>query len=203
MKIYLVRHGETEWNKEGKLQGQSDIPLNEYGRELAQITAEGLRDIPFDAVYCSPLIRAKETAEIIKGDRKIPIYFDQRIKEISFGVEEGANLQEIKKNEKDPLYNFIHHTEKYIPPEKGESFKELYKRSAEFMKEVLIPAQKKYETLLLVAHGALNRSILNQIAGIPIDRFWEIQLKNCCVSVLSLQAEQFKILEKGKLFYEG
>ena len=61
MKIYFVRHGETIWNKEKKIQGQSDIPLNEYGRELAYVTANALQDIPFDIVYSSPLIRAKET----------------------------------------------------------------------------------------------------------------------------------------------
>lgn len=65
MKLYLIRHGETDWNKEFKIQGSSDIELNEYGRELAFITREGLRHIPFDIAYTSPLKRAKETAEII------------------------------------------------------------------------------------------------------------------------------------------
>ena len=61
MKLYLIRHGETDWNKEFKIQGSSDIELNEYGRELAFITREGLRHIPFDIAYTSPLKRAKET----------------------------------------------------------------------------------------------------------------------------------------------
>lgn len=69
MKLYLIRHGETDWNKEFKIQGSSDIELNEYGRELAFITREGLRHIPFDIAYTSPLKRAKETAEIILGGR--------------------------------------------------------------------------------------------------------------------------------------
>lgn len=69
LKLYLIRHGETDWNKEFKIQGSSDIELNEYGRELAFITREGLRHIPFDIAYTSPLKRAKETAEIILGGR--------------------------------------------------------------------------------------------------------------------------------------
>ena len=81
MKLYLIRHGETDWNKEFKIQGSSDIELNEYGRELAFITREGLRHIPFDIAYTSPLKRAKETAEIILGGRNIPLYEDKRVQE--------------------------------------------------------------------------------------------------------------------------
>ena len=89
MKIYFIRHGETIWNKENKIQGQSDIPLNEYGRELAYITADALKDIPFDIVYSSPLIRAKETADILVKNRNLEIHTDHRLVEMSFGEGEG------------------------------------------------------------------------------------------------------------------
>ena len=65
MKLYLIRHGETDYNKMKRNQGQIDIPLNEYGRELARKTREGLAEVPFDLCLCSPLSRARETAEII------------------------------------------------------------------------------------------------------------------------------------------
>ena len=65
MKLYLIRHGETDYNKMKRNQGQIDIPLNEYGRELAEKTREGLAEVPFDLCLCSPLSRARETAEII------------------------------------------------------------------------------------------------------------------------------------------
>ena len=107
MKIYLVRHGETEWNKEYRLQGQADTQLNDYGRELAQITAEALKDIPFDVIFHSPLSRAKETAYILKRDRKIEIIGDERLREMSFGIAEGCNIREIKDNPQDPMYNFL------------------------------------------------------------------------------------------------
>ena len=73
MRLYLIRHGETEYNKLKKNQGQIDIPLNEYGRELARKTGEGLADVPFDLCFCSPLSRAKETAELILVGRNVPI----------------------------------------------------------------------------------------------------------------------------------
>ena len=89
MELYLIRHGETDYNKERKIQGSCDIPLNEYGRELAKVTAEGLKDIPFDVIFTSPLCRARETAEWIARGRQIPVYEDKRLKEICFGEYEG------------------------------------------------------------------------------------------------------------------
>ena len=89
MELYLIRHGETDYNKERKIQGSCDIPLNEYGRELARETAEGLKDIPFDVIFTSPLCRARETAEWIARGRQIPVYEDKRLQEICFGEYEG------------------------------------------------------------------------------------------------------------------
>lgn len=90
MKIYLFRHGETEWNRTRRLQGQSDIALNAFGRELAVKTAEALREIAFDRAFCSPLLRAAETAQIILGDRPVSLVSDERLKEMFFGEHEGA-----------------------------------------------------------------------------------------------------------------
>ena len=86
MDIYLIRHGETDWNHMKKLQGTTDIPLNAYGIELAEKTAEGLKDVPFDRIYTSPLIRARKTAEIIRRDRPIEIIETDGLKEISFRI---------------------------------------------------------------------------------------------------------------------
>ena len=85
MKLYLIRHGETDYNKQKKNQGQIDVPLNEYGRELAVKTREGLFNIPFDLCLCSPLGRARETAELVLEGRNVPVIIDERIIEVSFG----------------------------------------------------------------------------------------------------------------------
>ena len=89
MKIYLIRHGETPWNTLGRLQGRTDIELNENGIRLAKITGEKLKDVHFDLAIASPLKRAYETAGLVLGDRNIPILTDERIEEISFGEWEG------------------------------------------------------------------------------------------------------------------
>ena len=115
MKVYLIRHGETDWNSVRKLQGQTDIRLNDYGIELAKLTAEGLKDVDFDLIYSSPLIRAVETAEIIKGDRELEIHTDDRIKEINFGECEGIIIPRRKDGPINPIWQFEFDTEHYIP----------------------------------------------------------------------------------------
>ena len=79
MKIYLVRHGETDWNQAGLLQGQTDIALSAQGLEQAREAAERLKEVPFEIAFCSPLIRAKRTAETIIGDRKITLPTDDSL----------------------------------------------------------------------------------------------------------------------------
>lgn len=96
MILYIVRHGETEWNKMGKIQGKTDISLSEDGRKLAQKTADGLKNIKFDYIFSSPLERAYETACIIKGDRDIEIVKDERLIEVGFGLYEGTVVDERK-----------------------------------------------------------------------------------------------------------
>lgn len=92
MKIYLVRHGQTDWNMEMRAQGRKDVPLNATGRAQAEELREKVKDLEFDAVYASPLVRAAETAEIAVGDR-YEIVYDERLKERSFGDFEGKVLE--------------------------------------------------------------------------------------------------------------
>lgn len=194
MEIYLVRHGETNWNKEFRFQGQTDIPLNEYGIELAQGAAAKLKEVPFDISFCSPLCRAVETAKIILGNRQTPLTTDKRLMEISFGCKEGCNFLEAEKDPSDPIYNFLKNPAGYDAPEGAESFQELYHRSGEFMEQVILPLENQYRNVLIVAHGALNRSILNPIAGIPLKDFWQIRLPNCAISRICLENGIFHLL---------
>ena len=87
--LYIIRHGRTDWNDRHKLQGRTDMPLNEEGRRMAEEAREAYRDVHFDVCFCSPLIRAKETAEILLRGRDVPIQYDDRLMEMSFGSYEG------------------------------------------------------------------------------------------------------------------
>lgn len=191
MKIYLVRHGETDWNQAGLLQGQTDIALNAQGLEQAREAAERLKEVPFEIAFCSPLIRAKRTAETIIGDRKITITTDERLRELNFGPWESVDIRTIKDAASQPFTN----PGSYIPPEGAESFAQLYKRSGEFVDQVLLPLEGTYETVLVVAHGGVNRSILNPILNIPVDDFWRMHMGNCATAILDCTDGKLSMLE--------
>lgn len=191
MKIYLVRHGETDWNQAGLLQGQTDIALNAQGLEQAREAAERLKEVPFEIAFCSPLIRAKRTAETIIGDRKITLTTDERLRELNFGPWEGVDIRTIKDAASQPFTN----PGSYIPPTGAESFAQLYKRSGEFVDQVLLPLEGTYETVLVVAHGGVNRSILNPVLNIPVDDFWRMHMGNCATAILDCTDGKLSMLE--------
>lgn len=202
MKIYLVRHGETGWNSIRKLQGQTNIPLNEYGIELAKLTAEGLSDVKFDFVFSSPLTRSVETAEIIKRNDKLEIVTDDRIKEINFGECEGVQIPGYEEKGINPIWEFEFDTENYIPAKGGETFDDVYARSWDFFENEIIPLEGKYENILIVGHGCMNRTILNRILARPLKDFWDIKLDNCAVSIIEVENGKAKVTEEGMKFYE-
>ena len=96
MRLYIIRHGVTEWNELKKVQGAADIPLAPEGMRLAEKTGEALRDVPFDICFTSPLHRAVETARLVLGKRadRVPVIPDRRIQEIDFGVVEGTRFKD-------------------------------------------------------------------------------------------------------------
>lgn len=203
MYIYLIRHGETDQNKRKCLQGRSDIELNEYGRELARKTAEGLRDVNFDLIFTSPLKRARETAEIIKEDRDIPLLEEERLLEISFGEYEGFSFGAETYTIPDPEFmNFFRNPEEYRVPPAGESFASVIERTGSFLKELLEEEKYRDKTILLSTHGCALKALLANISKIPIKDFWGTGVhKNCAVTILKVAEGEVKILEEGKVYY--
>lgn len=178
-----MRHGRTDWNQQRRIQGRTDIPLNDEGREMARKAAEEYKDVHFDVCYCSPLIRAKETAQLLLEGRNVPIIFDDRLKEMSFGIYEGvANSFSIPDC---PINEFFFHPEAYTTPvEEGESLDELFARTGEFLKEVVEPGLKEGKDILIVAHGALNSCITCQVKKRSLSDFWVEGIPNCKLQTL-------------------
>lgn len=176
--LYIMRHGKTDWNAKHKLQGRTDIPLNEEGRVMAEKAGEEYKDIHFDVCYCSPLVRAKETAQIVLKGRNIPIITDDRLVEMGFGVCEGVeNSFQIPDC---PINVFFKQPEKYITPvENAESLEDLFARTKAFLKEVVEPKLKSGKDILIIGHGAMNSSIVCQVKDIPIEKFWSAGIDNC------------------------
>lgn len=177
MSLYIIRHGRTDWNNLKKLQGRTDIPLNQEGRDMAQKAHDEYKNIPFDVCYCSPLVRARETAEILLHGRNVPIVIDDRLIEMSFGIFEGvANAYKIPDC---PAFVFFNDPENYVPGEGGESFSQLFSRTGEFLREVVEPDLKSGKNVLIVGHGAMNSSIICQVKKLPLSQFWDAGIENC------------------------
>jgi probable phosphoglycerate mutase len=101
------------------------------------------------------------------------------------------------------MYNFLKFPGKYIPPEKAERFEEVTARSTAFMQDTVLPLERKYKNIMIVAHGAINRTILNAIAGIPVSDFWNIRLKNCAVSIIDVTDGQMTLEQEGDIYYQS
>ena len=176
--LYLIRHGKTDWNDRHKLQGRTDIPLNDEGRRMAEAAREEYLDVHFDICFCSPLIRARETAEILLRGRNIPILTDDRLMEMSFGIYEG---QENSFDIPDcPINVLFFSPEKYTdPPGGAESLDALFARTGAFLRERADPLLAEGRDVLIVGHGAMNSSIVCQVRQIPREKFWSAGIENC------------------------
>lgn len=205
MKIYMIRHGETDWNKERKLQGQIDIPLNEFGKQLAVDTAPALSEISFDVVYTSPLSRAKVTAELVLAGRNIPMIEDERIMEMGFGIFEGLHCKGEKFDIPDPDFHYFYDApEKYRAPEGGEDFKQITKRLQDFLEELLSNGDLKDKTVMISTHGAALCGILRLMKNEPMEKYWGNGVhKNCAVSYVEVTDKNIEVKWENLTFYKA
>ena len=203
MKLFIVRHGETDWNTVKRIQGQTDIELNENGVRLAELTAEGLSDTGFDYIFSSPLKRARKTAEIIRGARPLPIFEDDRLKEMFFGDYEGTTKTE--RPEDCCITTLFKDAGNYVPENGAESIEDLVKRAQAFLDEHIYPLESVSPdaNILILGHGALNKALMTCLMHWAKKDFWGyVQQKNCTVTIFELKNGEATLVEPGKTFYE-
>lgn len=202
MEIYIIRHGQTVWNKKKLLQGSTDIELNENGRMLAGKTGEALETVPFDRIFSSPLNRAYETACLIRGHRNIPVIRDDRLRELCFGVAEGHNFEELVADPSTTFRYFFEQPELYCAPDQGESLEHICARAADFMRQEVEPYREEWERIMIVAHGAMNKALMCHIRQHGIAAYWSGGLqRNCGVIIVRLDKDGYQVLEESKVFY--
>lgn len=171
--IYFVRHGQTDWNRESRFQGQKNVPLNQHGRHQAKLSGEILNELvtrdggdpaDFDW-FCSPLDRTRETMDIVRAQFDMPlpaIAYDERLREISFGQLEGILASDVEKmfpeeHAQRAASKWRHH------PKDGESYAEMIKRIDSFMQEHI------QRPSIIVAHGGVARTFRHLLTGEPGD----------------------------------
>ena len=202
MRIYIIRHGETALNAGRVKQGWLDEPLNGSGRYLAELTGRALRGVRFDACVSSPLIRARETAEIVlreSGNANVPVETDERLKEICFGEEEGRPVTECSR---DPEAARLFFADPFRFPgyPGGENIAQVCARTQDFLKELI--ARDDGRTWLIGIHGCALRAMLNPYYTNPAD-FWHGHVPpNCSVTILDVRDGQAVITEDDRIYYD-
>jgi len=192
MRILLVRHGETDWNRIHRFQGRSDLPLNQKGRDQAHALALGLKDRSLTAIYSSPLARAVETARLIKVFHpSVPLFEEEGLAEMDLGEFEGMEAGRWLAEHADFIKSW-RETPASVRMPGGENLQEVQARAIRTLERIA----KHYpmgSTLLLCSHNFVNRTILCYALKIPLDRFREVQQETAALNVLFVQGEQLSV----------
>lgn len=160
--LYIVRHGETDWNAKKLIQGHTDIPLNKEGIKQAKILSKDLKDVKFEAVFSSDLIRAKKTAEIIVLEKKLAINTTRLLRERRYGKLEGSPRTEMEKFHK--IWEGLSKKERltFQPFDGYETDGKAIARFITFLREISTVYSGK--TVLVVSHGGIIRALLNHLS---------------------------------------
>ncbi|MHB1000912.1 MAG: alpha-ribazole phosphatase [Armatimonadota bacterium] len=179
--IYLIRHGEVAWNKEGAYVGATDLPLNETGRKQARLLAEHIKHHQISAIYSSDLQRASETAEIIAEKYTLHVQATPLLREVNYGEWEGLTEAAISSRYPDIFAQWrVNAADTRIPG--GETFREMLERSLSVFTR--ITEDYPDENVLIVAHKSVNRVILCHLLGMDINGYKRIGQENSCVNIV-------------------
>lgn len=192
MKIYTIRHGQTDWNLANRVQGFTDNPLNETGLRQAEQTGEALKDIPFTKIYTSPMIRARQTTAAVRKKLKtqVPVQVCADIMEQNFGIWEGISRD-------DPEYQKEKHM--YFKKfEGGESLLDVSARIYPFLEQVIRESHDD-DVILISAHGGVSRMIAGYFNGYDNEQFISYFAKNCEAQMYEVSPElKQHLVEKEK-----
>ena len=183
-RMILIRHGETDWNIEGRWQGQIDVPLNENGMRQAGEIAQALRDKDIGVIFSSDLLRARQTAESIAKALGVEVDVDARLREIHQGEWQGLLISEIQeryqaefiKRKKDPLA---------VAPPGGETARQVQERVLDFIED--ISARYFQTNIAVVSHGFAIAIIIAHFKKIPIEKVWDLVPPNGATFELDIE----------------
>ena len=185
---YLVRHGQTDWNADGRLQGQADPPLNAAGREQARAVAERLTAVSFAAAYASDLRRVADTAAAVMQGRQPPVTTLAELREKQFGEWEGITFQEAEARDPE-RYRKIFRVASYdgvTAPPGGESDNQLLRRLAGVAERLRVLHGGGEENILVAGHGGSLCALIVSLLGLPASAIWRFRLANGGLSVVTV-----------------
>ena len=202
MEIYFLRHGETAWNRERRIQGSTAwTDLTEDGVRLAEATRDAMlaQGLKFDRLFSSPYLRALHTARILGAGLGLEPKTDDRLCEISFGPYEGTRYGDglfvddnIRACFKDPP--------NYVARDGAETFDAVAARVRDFIGKELAPLSATCRRILIVAHGGILRTVLGLATARPLADFWKGTQPNCCAHIATLDGGIFSLKSRSVVF---
>jgi alpha-ribazole phosphatase len=179
VKIILIRHGETDWNKEQIFRGRIDVALNEVGLAQAGAVKESLKDVKIDRIYSSPLSRAFETASVLEENRGLEVEIEKGFIDIDFGKWQGLSHEKVKEEYNNLYEIWLTEPHNVVFPG-GESLEDVRKRSMKALEKVI--ENHPEETLAIVSHRVINKVLLCAILGLELSHFWYIKQDTCAIN---------------------
>ena len=199
----MIRHGETAMNVKGCYYGRTDAVLSEKGISQARYLKEILKEVSFDYIVASPLVRAYNTAQIVMEEREQEIFGDRRLMEQDFGIFEGMTYKEIQNTYPKELDAWNEEFSTYRIP-KGESFADVRSRAEDFLRDIPSGRESKGEKMLIVAHKGTLGHLLAAMLKLPLDGYWNFVFEQGCYSVVDLE-DGYAIIRKlnASILVEG
>ena len=192
--VMLVRHGETAWNVEGRIQGHLDIPLNDIGLAQADAVGRRLRAESFDAIYSSDLIRAFRTASPVVANPETDLSREPRLRERNLGVLQGLTGHEAKASQ-PAAWDVLKSRDPELPLEAGESLGEFFRRAVNFVDEMV--ARHAGQRLLLVTHGGVLDAAYRHATGMPLSATRDFPILNASINVISHDGRRWSLQSWG------
>lgn len=203
-RFYLIRHGETEWNKQRIYQGWTDIELSETGKQQAELLGNRFQKLDLDAIYVSPLKRAIATAEPIAEAKGIELVLDEHFKEINFGEWEGNSVPQLTEKYGEPFQKFYDNPFLHTFPGEG-SFDRVIERSVKGFE--LLLEKHKGQTVGIVSHGGLLRVLIMTLMGMDTSFYRKTWLSNTSITTIDVLEDGLPLLltlnDKAHLEYSG
>ena len=199
MKLFCVRHGQTDWNVKGKFQGRTDIPLNSKGLRQAHSVAEMLSGLSLDSVWSSELSRSRQTAEKIASFHDLEVNISEGITEISHGKWEGLVAYQIEQKWPGMLEKW-HLDPHMVTMPDGENLLDVQKRAVNTISEII---SSEHENIAIVSHDAVLKVLLCHWLGCPVRSFWRFQLSNCSITLVEYNNIGIRIPLMGSTSHLG
>jgi broad specificity phosphatase PhoE len=184
-RVVLIRHGETEWNRDRRCQGQIDIPLNGTGQAQVSALADSLRGQGFEAIYSSDLTRARQTAEAVAEATRAPLLLDPRLREIHLGEWQGMLLETVRST--DPAYggSFLHDPQ--AAPGKRRDRRRSLSAGERALDEIL--RRHPHGRVAIVSHGLALAAIKTRILGLALETVWQHEPENSAAEEFEMEAK--------------